>query len=307
MKSLALAAIVALSPVAATASAQDVVGRNQSVWTTSERVARGDWFKFYAHTGDITVTEGSSDRVEVRAEKILRRGASDSDVGFVVLRGRDGGVTICAVYEEDDCDDDGIHGNWSGRRYREERADLKVTIRVPRDVKLAARSGNGDVSVDGVTDDVEAASGNGKVRVNGGMDVHANSGNGEVTVEGAKGPVDAQSGNGDVTIATTTGPVSATSGNGDLNVSMTSLGQRESMTFTTGNGRVRISLPSNFAAEIDASTGNGEVVSDFPITVTGRLSKSHIRGSIGSGGPRIRLSSGNGSIELLRRGSSGER
>jgi len=126
-------------------------------------------------------------------------------------------------------------------------------------------------------------------------------------VEGARGPVDAHSGNGDVQITTSTGPVSATSGNGDVVVSMTTLGDRESMTFTTGNGRVRISVPSNFAAEIDASTGNGEVVSDFPITVTGRLSKSHIRGTIGSGGPRIRLSSGNGTIELLRRGASGER
>jgi hypothetical protein len=306
MKSIAIAALCTLS-LTATASAQDIVGRNDETWTASERVTRGEWFKFYSATGEVVVTEGSGDRVEVRAEKILRRGARETDIGFVVLRGRDG-VTICALYEEDDCDEDGIRSNWNNRRNRDgNRANLKVTIRVPRDVKLAARSGNGDVSVDGVSSDIDAASGNGKVRVNGGQDVHANSGNGEVTVEGARGPVDAHSGNGDVQITTATGPVSATSGNGDVIVSMTTLGERESMTFTTGNGRVRITVPSNFAAELEASTGNGEIVSDFPITVTGRLTKSHIRGTIGSGGPRLRLSSGNGTIELLRRGSAGER
>ena len=301
MKSIVFVALLVAIPTVAV-SAQDVVGRRDDTWTTSERVTRGDWFRFYSRTGDVTVTEGSGDRVEVRAEKVLRRGAQESDIGFVVLRGRDG-VTICAVYEEDTCDEDGLKSEWRNRRDRDDRnrANLKVTIRVPRDVKLAASSGNGDVSVDGLVDDVDAASGNGKVRVNGGDEVHANSGNGEVTVEGARGPVDAHSGNGDVHIATSLGPVQATSGNGDVIVSMNSLGERQPMTFTTGNGRVRITLPSNFSADIDASTGNGEVVSDFPIQVSGRLSKSRVRGTIGTGGARMRLSSGNGSIELLKR------
>jgi len=295
--SLAILAATA-GTLATTARAQEAVGRDQEVWTWSDRVARGDWFHFASRMGDVTVTEGTSDRVEVRAQKILRRGRA-TDISFIVVRYNDG-VTICAVYDEDECDDDGIHSDWRGRRSRD-LAGLAVTIRLPRGVKVRAQSGNGEVNVSGATDEVIAASGNGKVGVNGsGGSVKASSGNGEVSVTGAKGPVNASSGNGDVMISTSTGPVSASSGNGDIIVTMSELGQRERMDFSTGNGRIRLSLPSNFAAEIDASTGNGEIDSDFPITVTGKISKSRVRGTIGTGGPRVKLISGNGRIELRK-------
>jgi hypothetical protein len=301
LSAVMLAGAVALAP---TASAQRAVGWNDDVWTWSDRVSRGDWFRFIARSGTITVTEGSGDRVEVRAEKITRRGQV-SDVGFMVVPGRDG-VTICAVYEEDDeCDADGIHGD--NRGSNRQRATLQVTVQLPRGVKVQAQSGNGDVSVRDASDQVVAASGNGKVRVSGsGGEVRASSGNGEVTVEGAHGPVDASTGNGDVTIATSTGPVTAHSGNGNLVISMDALQGRESMDFTTGNGRISLTVPDDFAADLEASTGNGSVSSDFPITMTGKISPSHVRGTIGRGGPRLRMTSGNGRIELLR-GDAGRR
>jgi putative adhesin len=290
---------------------QEVVGRNQDTWTFSERVGRGDWFHFATQMGDVTVTEGGGDRVEIRAEKRLNRGRTD-DIGFVVLRHRDG-ITVCAVYEEDDCSEDGIHresrSNWRGSS--RSRAGLEVTIRLPRGVKIHAGSGNGGVSVTGATDEVVASSGNGRVSVSGsGGEVRASSGNGAVTVDGARGPVSASSGNGEVNVTTTLGPVSASSGNGNLNVTMDALGERERMEFSTGNGRIRLTVPSNFAAEIDANTGNGTIDSEFPITLTGRLSKTRVRGTINGGGPRVRLTSGNGQIELRRgsdRGRNGER
>jgi DUF4097 and DUF4098 domain-containing protein YvlB len=307
--SLAGLASAAVTTVPALA-AQDVVGRDQETWTWNDRVSRGDWFSFFSRTADITVTEGSGDRVEVRAEKQLRRGRA-TDIGFVVLRQRDGAVTICAIYEEEDCDDDGIHGGdrsaWRRTRDRD-RAGLHVTVRLPRGVKVRAVSGNGEVNVSGASDQVVATSGNGKVRVNGsGADVRATSGNGEVSVDGARGPVQASSGNGDVSVTTSLGPVSASSGNGDVVVDMSSLGDRDDMDFSTGNGRIRLTVPSNFAASIDATSGNGDVVSDFPITLSGRLSKSHIRGTIGNGGPRVKLVTGNGQIELRRTEGSRER
>ena len=307
MTGLVLAAVVT-TPAAG--AAQDIVGRDQDTWTWNERVARGDWFAFYSTMGDITVTEGSGDRVEVRAEKQLRRGSA-TDIGFVVLRQRDGGVTICAIYEEENCDEDGIHGGDrnSWRRFRDrDRAGLHVTVRLPRGVKVQAASGNGDVSVSGATDEVVATSGNGKVRVNGsGGEVRATSGNGTVNVDGAHGPVHASSGNGDITVTTSLGPVSASSGNGDVIVDMSSLGDRDDMDFSSGNGRIRLSVPANFAASIDASSGNGDVLSDFPITLSGRLSKSHVRGTIGNGGPHVKLVTGNGQIELRRTEGARER
>jgi DUF4097 and DUF4098 domain-containing protein YvlB len=293
-----LATTAALTTLAPVASAQNVVGRNQDVWTWSGRVAPGAWFRFNASMGGVEVTEGSGAQVEVRAEKVLRRGRA-TDIGFIVMQGNDG-ATICAVYEDDDeCETDGIHGG-RGRSWRD-RATLRVTIQLPHGVRIRAASGNGDVSVSGATDEVVASSGNGRVRVNGsGGAVRASSGNGAVTVEGARGSVDVNSGNGDVSITTSIGPVSANSGNGDITVSMDALRSAEAMAFTTGNGRITVTLPSDYAADVDASTGNGSIESDFPITVSGRITQSHVRGTIGKGGPRLRLVSGNGRIELRK-------
>ena len=293
---------LALAALVPSLGAAQVVGRDQEVFTRNEPIARGEWFRFYAPLGDVTVTEGTGTQVEVRAEKILRRQGEITDIGFIVRRSG-GGVTICAVFENDDeCNDDGMRSernrNW-GRNFRP--PSLNVTIRLPAGVRLSAQSGNGDVSVTGAHAEAIARSGNGRVRVTGTAgEVDAASGNGEVTVEGVRGPVSANSGNGDVRVTTVQGPVSASSGNGDLLIRMTELRAADDMQFTTGNGRIELTVPEGFSAEIDASTGNGGIRTDFPIQVSGRISKTRLRGTIGQGGRRLKLVSGNGEIELRR-------
>jgi hypothetical protein len=74
------------------------------------------------------------------------------------------------------------------------------------------------------------------------------------------------------------------------------------MTFSTGNGRIQVAVPSGFTGEVEGDLGHGEFRSDFPLTVKGRLSPQHIRATIGSGGPRVRMTSGNGDIELVKAG-----
>ncbi len=298
------ALLVATIAMPAVASGQQVVGRNEDVFTWSDRVARGDLFRFASPTGKVTVTTSSGDRVEVRAEKVVRDGQAD-DIGFIVVNQRDG-VTICAVYDDDDeCGPDGVNTSHDRRRRSDrwrQRATLDVTIHVPAGVRIAASSGNGDVSVSGSTATVTASSGNGKVLVSGsGAEVRATSGNGTVTIEDARGPVDASSGNGDVSVSTALGPVTAHSGNGDVLIAMDAVRGDGDVEASTGNGRVRLTLPSNFNADIDASTGRGSIDSDFPITITGRLSRTHLRGTIGSGGRRLHITSGNGSIEIRKK------
>lgn len=299
MRSIRIALpLIALIPALA---AGQVVGREAEVFTRNEGVARGEWFRFYAPLGDITVTEGTGTQVEFRAEKILRNGRV-TDIGFEIRRTGEG-VTICAIFDEDDrCSDSGLERSdrrWNGWRNRP--PSLNVTIRVPAGVRLAIHSGNGDVAVTGAHAELVARSGNGRVRVSGTAgEVDAASGNGEVTVENVRGPVSANSGNGDVRVTTVQGPVSARSGNGDLLVRMTELRTTDDMEFTTGNGRIEVTVPAEFNANVDASTGNGGIRTDFPIQVTGRISKTRMRGTIGQGGRRLRLITGNGEIEIRR-------
>jgi hypothetical protein len=281
-------------------------GRDQDTFTWSERMRRGAWLRVYGFNGPITVTEASGDAAEVRGDKRYR-GSSGTNVEFVVKHDGDD-YMVCAVYvENSSCDEDGVHTTRRRDWFNNDNQNARVafTVRVPRGVKLRVGTGNGEVDVTGAAADVVAGSGNGRVRVKTSEGaVEAASGNGEVTVEGATDVVRASSGNGRVTVGTTHGPVTATTGNGDIDVRMDALGGDDDMEFTTGNGRISVAVPRDFAAQLDANLGHGEFQSDFPMTVTGRLSRTHIRATIADGRRRLRMTSGNGNIELLRSGEA---
>ena len=282
---LVLALALVVPPVSATA--QQPFGEKDAVVTLSEKVSPGDWVRIHARAGIVAITEGTGDRLEYRAEKDVRDGRNE-DIAFVLLRDRDG-ITICALSDEgDSCDRNGVHGGGRGLRWRSgDRARVHITVQVPRGLRVRASSGNGAVSL-------AAAA----------IEAHLSSGNGRVMVSGVQGPVDASSGNGDITIERVSGPVSASSGNGVLRARIDKLTEADDMTFTTGNGRILLDLPADFAAILDARTGNGGVSTDFPVTIEGKFSTSRLRGTIGGDRARrrLRLTSGNGSLEIRSAG-----
>ena len=297
-----LIALTALTLLAAgSVAGQEIVGRGDRTYILNGPVDAGGWVRIATFNGRIEITSGTTGMVELRAVKEVRRGEIE-DIGFVVRR-EQGGITICAVWEDsDECDEDGSYRggrrsrNWS----RDHQGQVDFTVRIPAGVRVRAGSGNGDVRITGAGAEVNASTGNGRVTIAGSSgEVHASTGNGDVTVENASGPVEVSTGSGAVRVVTSTGPVSANSGNGDIDVTIGKLDRMPDMSFSTGNGEVRLVLPSGLGAEIDASTGNGNVTTDFPVTLrSGRLDPSRLRGTIGSGGGRLTISSGNGDIEI---------
>lgn len=268
-----------------------------NLFTWSGRLAQGQTLSIRHFNGPLDVRQGSGDRVEFRAERNSRRG---DGVSFQV-ENVSGGVTICSVYRGRNICDESRRRGWD---WEDGPPSVRLVVSLPAGVRLSANTGNGDVSVDRAGNDVEIRTGNGDVRISmtaGQVDV--STGNGELDIEGATGPVRATTGNGRVTVGTTTGPVNVRTGNGEIDVRMRTLAANAGdMTFSTGNGRVLVALPGNYAGELDASTGHGEFSSDFEIRVTGRLNPRHVRGTIGDGRStrRLRLSSGNGRIELRK-------
>jgi hypothetical protein len=284
-----LFAALAFAP--ALAGAQEVAG---DLFTWSGRLAAGSTLGIRHYNGPIDVRESTSDRVELRAERRNRR---SSELSFQIQNDANG-VTICGVWRGRNACDSSRRGGWD---WDEGPPSSRLTVLLPKGVRLAANTGNGDVTVDKASNDVEIRSGNGDVRVRltaGEVDV--TTGNGELEIDGATGPVRATTGNGRVYVLTSTGPVTARTGNGEIDVRMKTLTGSSDMQFVTGNGSVTVALPSNFNGEIDASTGHGDFQSDFEIKVLGRLNPRHIRGTIGEGGRRIRMSSGNGRLELRK-------
>jgi DUF4097 and DUF4098 domain-containing protein YvlB len=72
----------------------------------------------------------------------------------------------------------------------------------------------------------------------------------------------------------------------------------------TVNGRVEAIVPAAFSAEVKASTVNGDIDTDFPLTVKGRFSHRRLSGTVGSGGRVLEMQTVNGSISLRRAGAA---
>jgi len=64
-------------------------------------------------------------------------------------------------------------------------------------------------------------------------------------------------------------------------------------------GDVEISLPPNVAASVDARTHNGDIVSDFPLSIMGDENKT-ATGTIGKGGPRLVLSTEHADLHIRK-------
>jgi Putative adhesin len=299
LRTIALAGALALLP--AIVSAQALVGRSDSVYVWHGQMAPGRQLSVSNFNGPIEVRAAAGTTAEVRAEKHTRGGAV-SDIAFDVQVESGGDVRICSVMRNSDgCDD---QHRWShdddDDRWRRNES-VSMVILVPRGAKLKVATGNGTIVVDRAGAEVEAATGNGRVSLAGTEGVvRVSTGNGDVDVRDAKGSVRVSTGNGRVSVATSEGPVEARSGNGDIDVRMSSVRAREDMSFSTGSGAVRLTLPAGYNGELDASTGNGEVTSDFDLKVQGRMNPRRIRATIGAGGPLLRMSTGNGRLELRK-------
>jgi len=298
MYRISLVAAAILIPANALAQ---IVGRNESTYSVAHRIGNGDWVRIASPNGAIRIVQTSGSEVRVRAEKTVRRGSVD-DVGFVVRRDN-GGLTVCAVYEdESECGDDGSYRSRQ-RRARYDRSQVRTdfTVSIPANARVKAGSGNGDVTIEGAGATVVASTGNGDIDVSDAQgEVQAHSGNGRVTITAAKGAVDVSTGNGSIKIATAMGPVDANTGNGSIDVTMDRLQGSPDMRFTTGNGGITVRVPDGFGAELVSSTGGGRVTVDLPFEVEGRVRQSSVRGRIGSGGGRLVLRSGNGSVNVKR-------
>ena len=175
--------LVALGLTAAVLGAQRPEQTSDFRW--SERIEAGRTVNVSSINGTVTLRAGSGDRVEVTAVKRWRRGDPASVKIYAAREGGD--IRVCPLYEDrTDCDDNGRRTDVRRRDRDDNRDDdiqVDFTVLVPRGVHVVTGSVNGNVSVAGATEDVEAATVNGAVSITGATeDVNAATVNGDVTV-----------------------------------------------------------------------------------------------------------------------------
>jgi hypothetical protein len=125
--------------------------------------------------------------------------------------------------------------------------------------------------------------------------------NGSIGVEGVRGQMRAETLNGSVHLREVAGDVEVSTTNGSVALDLTNAStggwSSSGIKLSTTNGSVRLIVPRDFSARVEASTVNGSIHTDFPITVSGEIGK-HMSFTLGSGGPLVEAKTVNGSVRI---------
>ena len=122
--------------------------------------------------------------------------------------------------------------------------------------------------------------------------------NGALDITGAKGEVHASCINGRLEAHNLSGRADLSTINGHLDAKFDDL-SGSSIKLSSVNGSMEMTIPSDSKAEIEASTVSGGIENDFGLHVNHHSFVGHdLRGELGTGGPRIKLSNVNGRIEI---------
>lgn len=260
----------AVGDFAASGEREEVVEEEE--WTLDgEGVAR---VRAETGNGGITLSAAEDDQVRVRAVKKVRGRDQEATREFA------GQVKITVEQVGDEIR---ITREYP-RPPRGIRVEVGYEIQAPPRLDLSLHALNGKIRVQGAGANVEAVSANGAVELEGGRgQIRAHTKNGKINaaVEVLEGGGEFASLNGRVEVKINEGqaPVEA----------------------KTLNGSIELTLPGDFNGQLDAETTNGQVQSEFPITVTGKVKKNHLEGPIGHGGEdAVRLHTLNGSIHLKK-------
>jgi len=159
---------------------------------------------------------------------------------------------------------------------------VSLDVQVPNQTDLKLTTHNGHVRITNITGRLNATTHNGKI-----------------TAEQISGTTELRTHNGSVVCREVSGDTQLRTHNGNVNLYYSETAPSVcNMSLITHNGGIDLTTPSNFSGEVDASTHNGSIRTDLPITVVGKVSKRRLTGKIGAGQGKLHLSTHNGSIRL---------
>jgi hypothetical protein len=179
----------------------------------------------------------------------------------------------------------------------------KLIVTMPRDGNVYARSGDGSIHIERVRGRLELRTGDGSIRGTdiGGQMVLA-TGDGSVTIDNAAGDLDVDTGDGSVSVAGKLDTVKLHTGDGSITFrAEPGTSMKGDWSMTTGDGGVALYLPSDFAAELDAHTGDGAIRNELDVAGAsgdGERERRTLKGRLGAGGRTLRIRTGDGSVRL---------
>ncbi|HHJ51994.1 MAG TPA: hypothetical protein ENJ89_02260 [Caldithrix abyssi] len=146
-----------------------------------------------------------------------------------------------------------------------------------------------------------SASVNYEIKVPRKLDLELHSTNGKLVLTDCEGMIKLYTTNGKIEAENIRGTINARTTNGSINVLMDALQPEEGLRLRTTNGSIKLYLPADTNADLDAKTVNGSIRCELPLQERSYSSKKRLQGMINDGGPLIYLKTTNGSIRILER------
>lgn len=168
-------------------------------------------------------------------------------------------------------------GNFDGHSPR-----VDIEIHMPRQGSVSLRTSDGDIRVSNLKGNLDSQTGDGAQEieaVDGNLKAHT--GDGRIRVTGRFDGLDLSSGDGEVEARAEAGSKVDSGWN-----------------LKSGDGSINLSVPANFAADVELHTGDGQITLDMPLTMEGQMSRQNIRGKLNGGGNLLLIHTGDGSIRL---------
>ena len=262
-------AITLLAAAGCTAGPTETRDHSFSVNGTATLVVNSD-------NGWIKVNTGTDDEVRIQA---TLRGIDRID--YEVSRD---GNTITVLAEID-----------QGWFISNVGVDITITAPVNTDVEL--ETSNGAIELNGIEGTGTLRTSNGKlVLENMKGDFEGRTSNGKIEIDTFEGTAFLRTSNGGLDLQEVTGEVDAETSNGGISYSGDMIPGGDNRLITS-NGNVDVELMGTPSIKLDASTNNGDVTSELPITAT-TTSDDHLVGTIGDGEADLYIESSNGDVTI---------
>ena len=283
--------------------------------TKAFQVASGGTLTLESDIGSVTIEGTNTDSVEIeilrqvktnkqkKAEEILE----DFDIQFTQI-GND--ISIEAKYKKR-----GPRGFWNrmGNILR-----VKFIITVPSEYNVDLNTKGGSISVQGLRGEVLSKTSGGSLKFDniegditgktsgGSISIgkvtgssNINTSGGSIHIALADGPVDAHTSGGSITVDEVMGTIKAHTSGGSVNAHI-SKQPDSNCRLTTSGGSITVHLSADLGLDVNAKTNGGRVNTDFPVAISGEVSKRSMQAQMNGGGPELYLRTSGGSIYLKK-------
>ncbi len=238
-------------------------------WSKTYDLTGKPEFRLRAHDANVRIETWDQNKIEAR---VTTRGLHIGSGGLEILEHQQGNAVDLELRQPHR-----VHFSIGTETRRTE-----LEIHMPRSMKIAVQSGDGDVEARNLEGELDFTTGDGRLNledVDGTLRLHTSDGSAHV------------SGRFDVLDVHTS--------DGTLEVEARPGSQiREPWEIHSSDGSVNLKIPGDLPADVEMRSSDGSITTNVPLVVEGNFGRHDIRGKMNGGGNRLSIRTSDGSVTL---------